>query len=504
MIIVGCYPHSFESHQGVSPLQTTISELEVILPENAAVHLLPFYPSSGDFGFAPDSLLQVDPELGSWGDIKVLCSKRKCVFDGIYNHVGNNHDWVKAFYDNPIQLSRILHAYQFSSTPNGPISPRGQPALQPAGNGVKDWFLWRTFTESAVDVRLENPIVRAYVQEHLEVLTELGAWAVRLDAVAYYKKSLEGSIRHNPGANALAGTIAKMAQQHGLQVFAQLNRDEEGLGYFKHSDFRNVGINDFTYPLFLLLSLVHHDPRYLVEYEDRLNDEKIALRAPRTHDGILLRSKSIKEDERNKLIETFRMHNLEMRMEGGTPYEFNCSLPYLLNRCFLEHSSLALELIVAITCMSSGIAYLYLPMLVGFSPESEARTDGLEGDPRALNRHPITSKQLQRARDDGWLDRVRHLLDMFGRVRNDVAKEAGVRFETRLRTEGPTVLSLESSDGRYTLVANLGLSKAVIPKRLRNRTVLISKGLVEGELAAFGYALSAHNENANEADKKGV
>ena len=282
-----------------------------------------------------------------------------------------------------------------------------------------------------MDIRLESPLVRTYVRKHLELLADIGAWAVRLDAVAYYKKSIGGKIRHNTGVNALADNIARMAQQCGLQVFAQLNRDKEGLKYFVHSDFKDVAVNDFTFSLFLLLSLVQQNPGYLLEYENSLTDNKIAVRAPRTHDGILLRSKSISELERATLIEKFQQHGIQMRIEGGTPYEFNCSLPFLLDRCFSGYSSPALELVIAITCMSSGIAYLYLPMLVGFSPENEPCSIELDDDPRAMNRRPISTSHMKQAKDSGWLTRVHQLLRTFGEIRREITQDSGLRFANR-------------------------------------------------------------------------
>ena len=36
------------------------------------VHLLPFFPSTGDLGFAPVDYDQVDPAFGDWEDVKRL------------------------------------------------------------------------------------------------------------------------------------------------------------------------------------------------------------------------------------------------------------------------------------------------------------------------------------------------------------------------------------------------------------------------------------------------
>ena len=36
------------------------------------IHILPFFPSSGDRGFAPIDYHKVDPAFGDWNDVKRL------------------------------------------------------------------------------------------------------------------------------------------------------------------------------------------------------------------------------------------------------------------------------------------------------------------------------------------------------------------------------------------------------------------------------------------------
>ena len=91
MILIGCYPRTLSENRPTSPIQTTLQVIREVSPENVAVHLLPFYPSSGDHGFAPDSIHDVDPDFGRKEDLQELCAERKCMFDGIYNHVGNKN-----------------------------------------------------------------------------------------------------------------------------------------------------------------------------------------------------------------------------------------------------------------------------------------------------------------------------------------------------------------------------------------------------------------------------
>ena len=51
------------------------------------VHILPFYPSSADRGFAPLTYDEVDPAFGSWEDIEMIGRDFDLTFDFMVNHI---------------------------------------------------------------------------------------------------------------------------------------------------------------------------------------------------------------------------------------------------------------------------------------------------------------------------------------------------------------------------------------------------------------------------------
>src|SRR5947208_13625657 len=63
----------------------------------SGMHLLPFYPSSSDDGFAVKDFFAVDPALGSWNDIAGIGQNFDLMFDGVLNHVSAQGDWFQAF-----------------------------------------------------------------------------------------------------------------------------------------------------------------------------------------------------------------------------------------------------------------------------------------------------------------------------------------------------------------------------------------------------------------------
>ena len=63
------------------------------------VHLLPFFPSTGDRGFAPVDYDQVDPAFGDRDDVKRLGDKYYLMFDFMINHISRQSKYYKDFQE---------------------------------------------------------------------------------------------------------------------------------------------------------------------------------------------------------------------------------------------------------------------------------------------------------------------------------------------------------------------------------------------------------------------
>ena len=63
------------------------------------VHILPFYPSSGDRGFAPITYLKVDEKFGSWQDIDKIKKNFDLAFDFMINHISKKSKYFNDFLE---------------------------------------------------------------------------------------------------------------------------------------------------------------------------------------------------------------------------------------------------------------------------------------------------------------------------------------------------------------------------------------------------------------------
>jgi glycosidase len=61
------------------------------------MHVLPFYPSSADRGFAPLTYKEVDPAFGTWDDIHGIGETLDLCMDFMVNHISAQSEWFKDF-----------------------------------------------------------------------------------------------------------------------------------------------------------------------------------------------------------------------------------------------------------------------------------------------------------------------------------------------------------------------------------------------------------------------
>ena len=67
------------------------------------VHILPFFLSSGDRGFAPLGYEKVSEEFGNWEDVRMLSEEYPLMFDYMINHISAHSPYYQDFLENKDQ-----------------------------------------------------------------------------------------------------------------------------------------------------------------------------------------------------------------------------------------------------------------------------------------------------------------------------------------------------------------------------------------------------------------
>lgn len=275
---------------------------------------------------------------------------------------------------------------------SGLKSPRGQLADTKidTANGVM--YVRQTHMNKTVDINLENEKVLNEIERYLTFLKKRGIWGIRLDAVAYYKKG--NAISHNEGSFQLANRIADLIIDKNFFVMAQVDCDEKGRRFFADKRHNAVAIFDFSYAAFLCSALISGNPTELITHLMKTNSlNRILIRAPRTHDGILLRGGNLTQTCIATIESFANRHNIPVRYTQGRIYEINCSLPYFYSKIYDDFSKI-LYMSIVFTGIMKSIPYYYLPYLIGFMPEEFSEEENVPkrfsvDDPRTLNRRPI-------------------------------------------------------------------------------------------------------------------
>ena len=63
----------------------------------AGVHILPPFPSSGDRGFAPLTYLEIEPQFGTWDDIRRIGENFDILIDLMVNHISRSSPYFQDF-----------------------------------------------------------------------------------------------------------------------------------------------------------------------------------------------------------------------------------------------------------------------------------------------------------------------------------------------------------------------------------------------------------------------
>jgi sucrose phosphorylase len=162
----------------------------------SGVHILPFYPSSSDDGFAVIDYRAVDPALGSWEDIHRLGDDFKMMFDAVINHVSSQSRWFQGFLSGEPRYQDYFIIVEGKPDLSQVVRPRALPLLTGFDTAAGTRQVWTTFSADQVDLNYHNPQVLLEIINTLLFYVAQGADFIRLDAIAYLWKEIGTACIH--------------------------------------------------------------------------------------------------------------------------------------------------------------------------------------------------------------------------------------------------------------------------------------------------------------------
>lgn len=256
-------------------------------------HLLPFFhPIDGaDAGFDPIDHTRVDPRLGSWDDLRDLGQIVEITADLIVNHVSA---LSPEFQDFSLRGAESEHAGLFLTLERVfPLGAREEDLLRiyrprpglplthvRMRNGAQR-LLWTTFTPQQIDIDVEGPEGKRYIDSILQQFHRAGIRLIRLDAVGYAIKRPGTSSFMIPETFDFISELTERAHSLGMEVLVEVHsyyRDQIDIA-------RRVDrVYDFALPPLVLHTLFRKDSRPLKSWLSIA--PRNAITVLDTHDGI--------------------------------------------------------------------------------------------------------------------------------------------------------------------------------------------------------------------------
>ncbi len=398
-----------------------ISELHRLLKGQfsglfSGVHLLPFYyPIHGaDAGFDPIDHTQIDPCLGNWADIKALGQDVDLMADLIVNHVSSASPQFMDYSEKgDASIYNGMFLTMDSIFPNGATEadlltiyrPRpGLPFSYATLKNGKKRLLWTTFTNQQIDINVNHPEGRAYLQSVLQTLHENNIRIVRLDAVGYAVKKAGSSCFMIPETFAFIEYLTEQAGTLGIEVLVEIH------SYFRRQIeiARQVDrVYDFALPPLVLHAIFNHTARYLKQW--LAVSPRNAITVLDTHDGIGVidigahstdpqdHPGLIPPDELDALVERIHINSSGQSQQATGAaasnldlYQVNCTFYDALGRNDRDYL-----LARAIQFFAPGVPQVYyVGLLVG---ENDMTLLAKSGVGRDINRHCYTAEEINDA-----------------------------------------------------------------------------------------------------------
>ncbi|MEG0268178.1 MAG: sucrose phosphorylase [Carnobacterium sp.] len=382
-------------------LGKNLIELNEILTENfkdaiGGVHLLPFYPSSGDRGFAPIDYMKVDPSFGTWEDVKKISDKYYFMMDFMVNHISRQSPYLQDFLakKEDSEYKDLFIRYK-DFWPNGMPTQKDIDLIykrKPRAPYVEVTFadgsqekLWCTFDEQQIDLDVTTAKTRQFIKEQLTFLAEQGASIIRLDAFAYANKKIDTNCFFvEPDIWNLLSDCQEAIAPFESTVLPEIHEHYTIQQKIADQDYY---VYDFALPMLLLHALYSGRVERLVHWLTICPRKQFTTLD--THDGIgvvdvkdLLTEKEIEETREalykqganvKKIYSTEAYNNLDI-------YQINCTYYSALG-----DNDAAYLLARAIQCFVPGIPQVYYVGLLAGKNDIDLLEKTKEG--RNINRH---------------------------------------------------------------------------------------------------------------------
>lgn len=404
------YGDSFREKEE-KPLTTLRKFLEEFLKDKiSTIHILPFFPYSSDDGFSVINYKEVNPEFGTWENIREVEKDFNLMFDAVINHISAKSREFKAFLEDIPPYKDFFIVVDEDYDISKVFRPRALPLLTEFKTESGTKKVWTTFSEDQIDLNYKNPKVLLYIVDVLLFYVTMGASIIRLDAIAYLWKESGTTCIHLPQTHEVVKLFRLIfdAVAPHVKIITETNvPHKENISYFGNGYDEAHMVYNFALPPLTAHSILTGDATALSKWAKTLetpSKDTYFYNFTASHDGIgvLPATGLITDGDINNLIETTLKHGGKVSYKSNpddtkSPYELNIVYFDLLNDPNSDESlELQADRFVAsqvISMMLKGIPAFYYHSIVG----SRNYYEGVKntGTPRSINREKLDYKKIK-------------------------------------------------------------------------------------------------------------
>lgn len=438
--------------------------------EIGSIHILPFYPSSGDRGFAPITYTEVDPQFGTWDDIQSLAENHELMFDFMINHLSRRSPEFQSFIENHENSPFADMFLRFSKFWPGGFPTQEQidainkrKPCAPAEtvefcDGTKE-DIWCTFSPEQMDLNIKSEITWDYIERTLKWLTDHGASCIRLDAFAFSTKSPGTSCFFlEPEVWGILERVRNILNEKNACLLPEIHDS-----YKLQMNIAQHGymVYDFVLPLMVLHTLYSKSSARIQHWLT------ICPRSQQTtldtHDGMGVVDVEglLSEEEIQEIIRKTEQNGCSFKWDyrGGTDRQKRV---YQIDGTYysaLGENEQAYLLARAIQFFTPGIPQIYyVGLLCGTNDYAKARKTG---NPRDIGRHDYSEEEMKQAA----MAKPAQRLKMLMKFRNSYPAFGGVM--TLLACDDHH-LAIRWDDGKYSTELYADLNSYEFEIRYRN------------------------------------
>ncbi len=490
------------TQEGEKPLVTLHKFLRKYVKDIVTgVHILPFFPSSSDGGFAVIDYKEVAPEFGDWHHIHKISEDYHLMVDLVLNHVSSESRWFQKFLQGDRRYRHYFIWYDNDVSMPEVFRPRETPLLTKFETawGVK--YVWTTFSADQIDLNYRNPEVLMRMIDVLLFYLSQGVEIIRLDAVGYVWKEAHTSCVNLSKTHQIVKLfrhILRYVAPYAMMLAEANFPYKDNIAYFGEGDEAHM-VYQFSLPPLVIDAFARKDASRVNRLNEVTRGDLLFFDFLASHDGIgvLGAQGFLSEEEIDNLVKLTLDHGglVSYRVKDGQkkPYELNITYFDAINDPNQPDDPLTVKRFIAsqaVMLSLRGVPGIYIHSLLG----SRNYYEGVKktGVNRMINREKLYLPKLEaELRDKGSLryqvlESYLKLLDSRKAVRSfhPGSKRTVVKLDNRL-------MAVERRYRGQEVLAIVNVSDEEIPlPHYEMRFDLIDRSFFHGRVEPYGvYAL---------------